>query len=140
MGERMDAADTQYRPPLLRFVVVHAPVFQFVRRARYQAVTEASGVLSAKAMTGLIGTDLQQIWLDHLLALSMLQAPLPHWTFAGFVLVHPAKNPSYARAAERYRSLLNDASSFQVSTIESLLAAEVLPQEVGKAFGERYGW
>lgn len=110
------------------------------RCRRYEEVTRKSGVMPVESMEKILGTALQQIWLDHLLALSMIQVEPREWTWAGFVLVHPAKNPSYARAAESYRGLLNDAKTFRVSTIESLLAANALPEATAAAFTERYLW
>jgi len=110
------------------------------RHRRYEEVTGNSGVMSSESMATIPGTDLQQIWLDHLLALSMLQHASRVWNWAGFVLVHPARNPSYARATERYRALLEDTASFQVSTIESLLDADVLPVTTASVFEERYLW
>jgi hypothetical protein len=111
-----------------------------VRLKRYAEVAGRSGIFSPSYMEAIVGTDLQQIWLDHLLALSMLQHQSKKWTWAAFVLVHPARNLSYARATKRYRSHLSDQSSFRVSTIESLLAAKVLPEAVSSAFSERYLW
>jgi hypothetical protein len=110
------------------------------RRERYAKVTARSGALSTETLETILGTDLQQLWLDHLLALSMLQHPSGVWKWAGFVLVHPARNTSYARAGERYRQLLNDDKTFQVSTIESLLDADVLPKALQRDFAERYLW
>ncbi len=110
------------------------------RRTRYAEVSSRSGVMSAGSMAAVIATDLQQIWLDHLLALSILQHPSAAWSWAGFALVHPGKNPSYALATERYRSLLEDAASFRVSTVETLLSAHVLPEATASAFSERYLW
>lgn len=111
------------------------------RCKRYAAVASESGILSLETVEErILGTQLQQIWLDHLLALSMLQHPSGKWKWAGFVLVHPAMNPSYARATERYRALLTDASSIRVTTLESLLAADVLPESTASAFRQRYLW
>ncbi len=110
------------------------------RQVRYEEVTSRSGVMSQESIVTILGTDLQQIWLDHLLALSMLQHASRVWSWAGFVLVHPAKNPSYARATERYRSLLKGATSIRVSTLESLLAVDVLPEATASVFKERYLW
>jgi hypothetical protein len=110
------------------------------RSRRYSEVTALSGLLSPEAMKIIVGSDLQQIWLDHLLALSMPQNQQTFWAWAGFALVHPARNPSYARATDRYRSLLSEPTSIRVSTIESLLAEDVLPKEAAVAFSERYLW
>jgi hypothetical protein len=108
------------------------------RRKRYLKVARESGVFKESAFEKIMGTDLQQIWLDHLLALSMTQHPSKKWSWAGFVLVHPARNPSYARACTNYLTHLNDTSSIRVSTLESLLAAKVLPPALSTAFTDRY--
>ena len=110
------------------------------RSKRYIEVTNKSGLFSMNALKSILGTDLQQIWLDHLLALSMLQDRTLQWEWANFVIVYPAKNPSYARAIRHYKSLLNDVTTFRVSTIESLLAANVLPEKVMSDFSDRYLW
>lgn len=91
------------------------------RRKRYIEVAIKSGLFSPESIEAIIGTELQQIWLDHLLALSVLQEQPPKWGWTGFALVHPKRNPSYARAIERYRSFLSNPASVRVSTIESLL-------------------
>lgn len=108
------------------------------RRKRYLKVARESGVFQEAAFEEIMGTDLQQIWLDHLLALSMTQHPSKKWSWAGFVLVHPARNPSYALACNEYKKKLKDPTSLLVSTIESLLSAGVLPSETATAFIDRY--
>lgn len=110
------------------------------RKARYEFVTLARGILSQDQIGGILGTDLQQIWLDHLLAESMLLHESKRWTWAGFVLVHPVQNPSYARAADRYRQLLAPEVDIHVSTLEGLLQADVLPNRFGVEFARRYLW
>ena len=107
------------------------------RLKRYEEVTARSGVMSSESMETIPGTDLQQIWLDHLLALSMFQHKSRNWGWAGFMLVHPEKNPSFARATRRYMGILTDQASMRVITLESLLVADVLP---ASAFAERYLW
>lgn len=108
------------------------------RLRRYRTVSEASKAFLPGATDDIVGTDLQQVWLDHLLALSMPLHPSGGWAWAAFVLVHPERNPSYARATHRYRSFLRDAGTIRVSTIESLLAEHVLPKAVEAAFVGRY--
>lgn len=90
--------------------------------ARYVEVTQRSGVFVDGWQTLVVGTDLQQIWLDHLLALAMLQHPTGRWSWARFVLVYPSENPSFARAAAAYRGVLRSAETFEARTIEELLA------------------
>lgn len=110
------------------------------RLPRYVEVTRKSGVLDLGELDKILGKRLQQIWLDHLLALSMLQHPSGQWKWVKFVLVHPRLNPSYAGAADDYRSLLADDATFDVKTLESLLEADVLPEDSARTFNERYLW
>jgi hypothetical protein len=110
------------------------------RLSRYKLVMEKSEVFRPGVLDSLVETHLQQIWLDHLLALSMLQHTPRTWTWVKFVLVHPEGNPSYARAADEYQALLSDASTFEVRTIESLLNTGVLPEDATAGFRERYLW
>lgn len=107
---------------------------------RYSMVAHSSGIFVHNAIDKIIGTDLQQIWLDHLLALSLLQEKPPKWVWAKFVLIHPAKNPSYKFATDRYKKFLKNFSSFEVNTIESLLEKRILNDTITSAFTERYLW
>jgi hypothetical protein len=107
--------------------------------ARYFEVTERSGAFIEGWRPLVVGTELQQIWLDHLLVLSMLQHPSGKWSWTRFVLVYPSENPSFGRAAAVYRSVLRDASTFEARTIEELLAAPgALPDATAAAIRERY--
>jgi hypothetical protein len=108
------------------------------RRKRYLNVARESAVFKESAFEAIMGTNLQQIWLDHLLALSMTQHPSKKWSWASFVLAHPARNPSYARACTNYMTHLNDTTSIRVSTLESLISAGVLPPAISSAFTDRY--
>jgi hypothetical protein len=108
------------------------------RLRRYIEVTEHSHAFTDGAPEFLVETPLQQIWLDHLLALAMLQHPSGRWQRARFVLLHPAANAGFAHLAEQYRELLVDQSTFGVRTIESLLTA--LPEITTAAFRDRYLW
>lgn len=111
------------------------------RMPRYREVTERSGLFVDGWEAAILGTPLQQIWLDHLLVLSMLQHPSDRWAWGRFVLVHPARNPSFAETAAAYRELLVDDETFSVVTIEALLDEHVLhPPEIEAAFRERYLW
>jgi hypothetical protein len=107
----------------------------------YTQVTNASGAFAAGAADAFPGTKLQQIWLDHLLALSMLQDDAGKWTWARFVLMHPERNLSYAVVAREYRAWLTEpAATFDVVSIEPLLSAGVLPDDLVAAFRDRYLW
>lgn len=111
------------------------------RMPRYLEVTEASGVFAPGWEGALVGTDLQQLWLDHLLVLSMLQHPKSKWSAGRFLVVYPAANPSVARAVERYRAVLKDDATFGACTIEALLDTHTLHEPTTEAtFRERYLW
>jgi hypothetical protein len=110
------------------------------RLRRYKEVTDKSSIFTPEAFSTILGTDLQQIWLDHLLALSMLQHTSHAWSWVKFVLVHPAGNVSYVRAVENYMKLMKDSSTFGKSTIESLLNPNMLPDDTATVFQERYLW
>ncbi len=88
------------------------------RLERYAEVTERSGVFQSDWRERLAQTSLQQIWLDHLLALSMLE----EWDAGLFVLVHPAANTAMASIASRYAAGLLDATTFEHRTLEELIA------------------
>jgi hypothetical protein len=107
--------------------------------ARYEEIADRSGVFVDGFRQRVVGTDLQQIWLDHLLVLAMLQHPSRRWTWGRFVLVYPAANPSFARAAASYRALLRDGSTFEARSLEELHVEETLGPETARALWERYG-
>ncbi len=111
-----------------------------VALARYVEVTERSAMFASGWYEKLVGTDLQQIWFDHLLVLAMLQHPSKRWTSGRFVLVYPSDNPSFASAAERYRAVLEDPSTtFEARTIEGLLGVDgVLSDANRDALRARY--
>ncbi|MEZ5206678.1 MAG: hypothetical protein R2690_06790 [Acidimicrobiales bacterium] len=72
------------------------------RLPRYRQVAERSSVFVDGAIDAIVGEPLQQIWLDHLLALAMVQHPSGTWRWARFVVVHPGANPSFAETADAY--------------------------------------
>jgi hypothetical protein len=107
--------------------------------SRYVEVTERSGLFIDGWRERIVGTDLQQIWLDHLLVLAMLQHPSKRWKWGRFVLVFPAANPSFAAAASRYKNVLVDATTFEARTVEEMiLSPGAVPDLVAAAIRERY--
>jgi hypothetical protein len=115
-----------------------------LKMPRYRAITERAvkaGIFKPN-WQDLLGSELQQIWRDHLLLLSMLQHPDGRWANGKYVLVHPSNNPSFAEAGERYRNeFLDDASTFDVLTIEALLKSATLnAADTEQAFRARYLW
>jgi hypothetical protein len=107
--------------------------------ARYVEITERSLAFADGWRERIIGTELQQIWLDHLLVLAMLQHSSKRWAWGRFVLAYPAGNPSFASAVMRYRALLRDAATFESRTFEQmLLSPEAIPAAVSRGFKKRY--
>lgn len=110
------------------------------RTKRYREVAEKSGVFAQGTIDAIIGTELEQLFLDHLLALSMPLQPDTRWSWARFIVVYPEANPSIRRATEAYRELIGATDSFGVDTVESLLDADVHPSDLAARFRERYLW
>jgi len=106
--------------------------------ARYIEVSERSGVFRPSWRAELVGTDLQQIWLDHLLLLSMLQHPSRRWSSGRFVLAYPKRNTSYDAAARRYQAVLRDSATFEARTLEELVSLYGGPQTTIALLRERY--
>jgi len=89
-------------------------------RQRYEVVADRMGVFDEAALPRLRRQPLQQLWRDHLLAGSMLQADLGYTT-GRFVVLHPRDNLACARATEDYRACLTAAETYDVWTLESLV-------------------
>jgi hypothetical protein len=106
---------------------------------RYLEVAERSGVVAAGAVDAVKGrSDLAELWLEHLLLLSMLQHVSGSWAWGRYVVVHPAGNRDVADACARYRALLVDESTFSSVTVEELLDVGALPAPTVAAFRDRY--
>jgi hypothetical protein len=140
LGERrrgVIAIETKYHEDIRRERAPHP-----VRRLpRYRDVTEAAGIFDGAWETAVVGTDLQQLWLDHLLVLSMLQHPTESWSWGRLVVVYPRANTSVRAAVERYGELLRPTDTFEVRTIEELLKEHVLQEpSTEAAFRDRYLW
>jgi hypothetical protein len=107
--------------------------------AIYTRVAERSGVFRRGAIDEVKGrSELAVMWLEHLLLLSMLQHASGTWTWARYVVVHPAGNIDIAELCARYRGLLRDPSAFDAVTLEDLLDAAALPPTTTAALRERY--
>ena len=99
------------------------------RLDRYRLISEKSGLFKPNSINAIIGSELQQIWQDHILALSMLQDERSNWDWVKFVLVYPAKNSSFAKAAAEYSNHLKNADTYEWRTVESLLSCPVINEE-----------
>jgi hypothetical protein len=105
---------------------------------RYLEVFERSGAFRPDAINAVNGSDLAEMWLEHLLLLSIPQHASRRWNWGRYVVLHPAGNSSVADACARYRDLLVDSSTFSSVTLEELLAANVLPAQTTAALRDRY--
>ncbi len=106
---------------------------------RYLEVAERSGAFRPGATDEVKGrSEFCEMWLEHLLLLSMLQHVSGSWRFGRYVIVHPADNTAVADACARYRALLVDPSTFSSATIEELLDVNVLPTRTATALRKRY--
>jgi hypothetical protein len=91
------------------------------------------------ALDGLVArSGLAEMWLEHLLVLSMLQHRSGAWQWGRFVVVHPAGNPDYAEGCARYADLLRDRSTHASTSLEDLLAPGALPGGTAARLRERY--
>ena len=106
----------------------------------YERIVKASGMFEGDGWRrDVVGTDLEQIWRDHLLALAVGLRDLSV-DRVRYVLVAPAGNPAWPRLAERYSALLSPGvrSTFEFRTIESMLDAIEPPIPDANLFGRRY--
>jgi hypothetical protein len=106
------------------------------RLARYREVAERSGAFASFDVPG----ELVVMWLEHLLALSMVQHLSGDWAWCRYVVVHPAGNADIADAVLRYRELLADDSTFASITLEDLLDSGALRKRTVTALRGRYLW
>lgn len=137
LGRGVIGIETKYHEDIRR----ERPPDPSTRLPRYRDVTERSEQFMRGWESKLIGTDLQQFWLDHLLVLSMLQHPNAPWEWGRFVILYPSANPSVRDAATRYRDVLASDDTLDVRTIEDLLDLDVLDAATtAAAFRERYLW
>jgi hypothetical protein len=92
--------------------------------ARYIEVADRSGAFRPGALAEVEGrSELAVMWLEHLLLLSMLQHPSDAWSWGRYVVVHAAGNTDIAGACARYRTLLDDDSTFASLTLEEVVDA-----------------
>jgi hypothetical protein len=106
---------------------------------RYLEVAEGSGAFTSGATDAVKGrSGLAEMWLEHLLLLSMLQHPSGRWTWGRYVVVHPAGNTDLVESCARYRALLADQTTFSSVTVEELLDAGALPAPTVAALRDRY--
>jgi xanthine/CO dehydrogenase XdhC/CoxF family maturation factor len=111
------------------------------QRQHYTAIANARPDVFRPGWEQLLGTELEQIWRDHLLLLSML-ANGEEWDAGRYLLVYPSRNVSFGEAAQAYAGFLaDDDTTFAAVTADHLVEADVLHEaETHKLFPERYLW
>jgi hypothetical protein len=93
-------------------------------RDRVLQVARASNLFSEESINALREPPLQQVWFDHLLALSMLQTDAASWAGNGlFVFLHPVANEACYRVVNAYERHLQNHRTFQRLTLEEVVGA-----------------
>lgn len=111
------------------------------RLSRYKKISEVSAAFHPESVDALVGRPLQQIWQDHLLALSMPLHPGGQWQWAKFVVVYPGRNPSFAQGVKDYAALLARPDTFGLVSLEDILDSEgPLPEDLREPLRRRYLW
>lgn len=107
---------------------------------RYPEIAAAHGVFRERSVAELQKLPLQQLWLDHLLALQLRASPGDDWDEGTFVFLSPAGNIDCTAAARRYARCLTDTTTFDARTLDELVQAIRLVAEEQWADGlyERY--
>lgn len=90
---------------------------------RYPKIASRHGIFREGALVELQTLPLQQLWLDHLLALQLRASPDDGWDEGTFVFLSPTGNVDCTAAAHRYRHCLTDSATFDVRTLDELVQA-----------------
>jgi hypothetical protein len=90
---------------------------------RYPTIAQAHGIFRESALPTLQTLPLQQLWLDHLLALQLRTSPTDDWDEGTFVFLSPTGNVACTAAARRYRRCLIDSATFDARTLDELVQA-----------------
>ncbi len=93
------------------------------RKQRYDEIAELSQAFRSPP-DALWAPSTWQLWLDHLLALSLLQSGA--YDESAFILLAPAGNAACRYAAESYRRALADDGTILQLSLEDVLAALLL--------------
>lgn len=89
----------------------------------YANMARATGVFREEAIARLLRPPLQQLLLDHLLALRLQAAEIDRWNWGVFVLLAPNENAACNEVASTYASALTDTGTFLQISLELLFDA-----------------
>ncbi len=106
----------------------------------YGQMASRAGVFVEAALPELLKPPLQQLLLDHLLALRMTAVDPEKWQWGHFMFLHPRENTACSSVAARYSECLSDLDTFSTVTLESFCAAltDAGASATASALGERY--
>ena len=87
----------------------------------YETIARASEIFNLSKIKELKEKPIQQIWRDHLLALSLFITN-SDYDMGDFIFLYPAKNENCVKAIEKYKQTFNESESsfFKPLTIENL--------------------
>lgn len=120
--------ETKYHEyPVVEPIVVRKRGVERTRvpRSRYLEVTAAGELFTGDSWLERVwGSDVEQVWRDHLLAHAW-QQQRGAVDRAAYVLVAPAANPAWSPLVERYREMLTDSgrATFLYRTVDDLLSS-----------------
>lgn len=89
----------------------------------YAEMAQATGAFHDDAVSALLRPPLQQLLLDHLLALRMSEVDAHEWQWGVFALLYPNENTACGAVAASYAAALADPSTFRVITLEQFCGA-----------------
>ncbi|MEP7055785.1 MAG: hypothetical protein ABI912_11105 [Actinomycetota bacterium] len=89
----------------------------------HRLLAEATDVFRLERLDELERPPLQQLWLDHLLALRMVQVDPDQWRWGKFITLYPTGNIRCDRIVTRYRECIRDESTFSIVTLEHFTEA-----------------
>lgn len=90
---------------------------------RYSALALGTGAFDPSSLPALARPPLQQLWLDHLLALRLREVDSDRYVGGRFVLLYPQANTRCSDAAATYRQAVIDTTSWDARTLEEVVAA-----------------
>jgi hypothetical protein len=89
----------------------------------YAELARSTEAFLNDAIPALLRPPLQQLLLDHLLALRLQQADADQWDWGAFALLYPRGNDACAAVADSYASALAAPTTFRVITLEEMYGA-----------------
>ncbi len=89
----------------------------------YEAMAREAGIFKGEAVPSLLRPPLQQLLLDHLLAVRFAKAHPDRWDWGRFAVLYPSENTACSTVVNTYQSRLRDARSFQALTLEMFIEA-----------------